>query len=302
MRGLGRHRYLFGLLQPGGVRATSPMSLLGAWPRRPWRSSSGFASSSGCCATPRASSIGSRRSASSHGAGGRLRPGRADRARLRRRPRPAQAVPLRRLRRGRVRGADRAGGDGYARLRILFREAGQSAVIIREFDRAARGAGRRDRARPPGRRSPRSRPRSARRSIGCASTRTARCGAGGSRRRHSPTGTASTSPPRISPSRTSRSSWRASGCPTPSAIVRARHGNWVLRGLRAGIRAPAIRSRREPPGVSPGRPVTTRLGVHVQTALASRRSARRGALRSQGRRHHRATADASIVSVAAGRE
>ena len=109
----------------------------------------------------------------------RVRPRRADRARLGARPRHAQAVPLCRLRKCRIRRVPiEAEGDGYARLRVLFREAAQSAAIIREH--RCRLAARPGRGADPalGRRaahSPRSKRRSAPRSIGCAWTRTARC-------------------------------------------------------------------------------------------------------------------------------
>ena len=51
------------------------------------------------------------------------------------------------------------------------------------------------------------------------------------------TGTASISPPRSSRSKTSRSSSPASGCRMPSVIGRYAMANWVLKGLRTGIKS-----------------------------------------------------------------
>ena len=145
-------------------------------------------------------------------------------------------------------------GDGYARLRVFFREAEQSAAIIVEcwFGTpqgpvcAANFGWRAGAALARGRSA-------AGRGLPLAenSTKTALSRAIGSPRPHSRTGMAFISRRKISRSRTFRSFSRASDCRMPSAIDRgARWQTGCSKGLRTGIKTTAYprqsgkRSRR----------------------------------------------------------
>ena len=112
-------------------------------------------------------------------------------------------------------------GDGYARLRIFFREAALSAAMIDQIlprmpsGRSALTAS----SGVPAPRWARWRRRRAPLSIGCGSAKAARCSATASPLRLLPTGTPSISLRRTSRSKTSPSSLPALGCRTPSAIA-----------------------------------------------------------------------------------
>ncbi len=153
-------------------------------------------------------------------------------------------------------------GDGYARLRIFFREAALSAAMIDQIlprmpsGRSALTAS----SGVPAPRWARWRRRRAPLSIGCGSAKAARCSATASPLRLLPTGTPSISLWRTSRSKTSPSSLPALGCRTPSAIARrwCAMANRILKGLRAGIKSSAYPTRAESAaGVSPGRPAGT---------------------------------------------
>ncbi len=158
-------------------------------------------------------------------------------------------------------------GDGYARLRILFREAEQSAAIIRKmasvlpdseiaraFEYSAGGALGWVEA-----------PRGGCLSLGQDHRDRDRGPVPSSRHRPLPTGMAFTWPPRILRFKTFRSSWPLSDSRTPSRIDR-RNGmtKWVLKGLRTGIVTTAYPDRdEEAPGVSPGLPFEGQSSIDV---------------------------------------
>ena len=158
-----------------------------------------------------------------------------------------------------------AEGDGYARLRVLFREAGQ-AVADHPPDRgrAARGTGRDAADRAPGRRRARRGRGAARRGVPLAATRRGR------HRRPLADHAAVVHQLAWLPSR--RRELRLPGLPDHHGELRAVQRRvrslraasmttWVFAGLRTGIKSSRYPEAAEAAaGVSPGRPATTAVG------------------------------------------